>query len=113
MQEIPLCADAVHSGSCSGSNVRRYYQRVIDFPLPEPYGYQYSLALFDDEILEELGAIAEGVKTSKAVCELAKKLDLEVPVSSAIYEAVYTDITPEALLEKLMNRKLKEEECYV
>ena len=66
-----------------------------------------------DNILAELGSVAEGVKTSKAICELAKKLDIEVPVSNAIYEAVYTDITPEELLEKLMNRKLKEEEKYV
>ena len=66
-----------------------------------------------NDILSELGSVAEGVKTSKAICELAKKLDIEVPVSSAIYEAVYTDITPQALLEKLMNRKLKEEERYV
>ena len=66
-----------------------------------------------DDILAELGSVAEGVKTSKAICELAKKLNLEVPVSAAIYEAVYTDITPQALLEKLMNRKLKEEERYV
>ncbi len=66
-----------------------------------------------DDILNELGSVAEGVKTSKAVCELAKKLDIEVPVSNAIYEAVYTDITPEDLLAKLMNRKLKEEERYV
>ena len=66
-----------------------------------------------NDILSELGSVAEGVKTSKAICELAKKLDIEVPVSSAIYEAVYTDITPEELLSKLMNRKLKEEERYV
>ena len=66
-----------------------------------------------NDILAELGSVAEGVKTSKAVCELAKKLGIEVPVSSAIYEAVYTDITPEELLSKLMNRKLKEEERYV
>lgn len=66
-----------------------------------------------DDILNELGSVAEGVKTSKAVCELAKKLDIEVPVSSAIYEAVYTDITPKDLLNKLMNRKLKEEESYL
>lgn len=66
-----------------------------------------------DDILKELGSVAEGVKTSKAICELAKKHGLDVPVSEAIYEAVYTDITPEALLEKLMNRKLKEEERYV
>ncbi len=66
-----------------------------------------------DDILAELGSVAEGVKTSKAICELAKKLEMDVPVSSAIYEAVYTDITPQALLEKLMNRKLKEEERYI
>ena len=62
-----------------------------------------------DDILRELGSVAEGVKTSKAVCELAKKLGIEVPISSAIYEAVYTDITPQELLEKLMNRKLRQE----
>ncbi len=66
-----------------------------------------------DDILKELGSVAEGVKTSKAICELAKKLDIEVPISNAIYEAVYTDITPKELLAKLMNRKLKEEERYV
>ena len=66
-----------------------------------------------EDILRELGSVAEGVKTSKAICELAKKLDIEVPVSSAIYEAVYTDITPRELLDKLMNRKLKEEERYI
>lgn len=66
-----------------------------------------------DDILRELGSVAEGVKTSKAICELAKKLDIDVPVSNAIYQAVYTDITPKELLSKLMNRKLKEEERYV
>lgn len=62
-----------------------------------------------NDILSELGSVAEGVKTSKAVCELAKKLNLEVPVSAAIYEAVYTEITPQEVLDKLMNRKLKQE----
>lgn len=63
-----------------------------------------------DDILAELGSVAEGVKTSKALCELAKKLNIDVPVANAIYEAVYTDITPVEILEKLMNRRLKEED---
>ena len=63
-----------------------------------------------DDILAHLGSVAEGVKTSKALCELAKKLNIVVPVSKAIYEAVYTDITPKEILDKLMNRKLKEED---
>ena len=66
-----------------------------------------------DDILAELGSVAEGVKTSRAICELARKLEIDAPVSNAIYEAVYTDITPEQLLAKLMNRKLKEEERYI
>ncbi len=63
-----------------------------------------------DDILTQLGSVAEGVKTSKALCELAKKLNIEVPVANAIYEAVYTDVTPEQIVEKLMNRKLKKED---
>src|SRR5574344_387996 len=65
-----------------------------------------------NDILTELGSVAEGVKTSKANCEIEKKLNIEVPVSNAIYEAVYTDITPKDLLNKLMNRELKSEESY-
>jgi len=65
-----------------------------------------------DDILKELGSVAEGVKTSKALCELAEKLGIEVPVSNAIYEAVYTDIPPQEVLNKLMNRKLKQEDSY-
>ncbi len=65
-----------------------------------------------DDILATLGSVAEGVKTSKAVCDLADRLGVEVPVSRAIYDAVYTDITPQETLSKLMNRKLKEEENY-
>lgn len=63
-----------------------------------------------NDILAELGSVAEGVKTSKALCELASKLGIDVPVSNAIYEAVYTNITPKEIMDKLMNRKLKEED---
>ena len=65
-----------------------------------------------DDILKELGSVAEGVKTSKALRDLGQKLGIETPVSNAIYEALYTDITPQEILDKLMNRKLKEEEKY-
>lgn len=65
-----------------------------------------------NDILNELGSVAEGVKTSKAICELAKKLNIEVPVSDAIYQAVYTDITPNEILDSLMNRSLKTEDSY-
>ena len=75
-------------------------------------GYMIGKGKKIDDILKELGSVAEGVKTSKALCELAQKLKIEVPVSSAIYEAVYTNITPDEVLNKLMNRKLKQEDEY-
>lgn len=83
-------------------------------PLSRNYrvGYLLGKGKKLDDILKEVGTVAEGVKTSKAVVELSKKLNIETPVSEAIYEAVYTDITPEDVVNKLMTRKLKPEDTY-
>lgn len=83
-------------------------------PLSRNYRVGYLLGKGQklDGILKEVGTVAEGVKTSKAVVELSKKLNIETPVSEAIYEAVYTDIKPEDVVNKLMTRKLKPEDTY-
>jgi glycerol-3-phosphate dehydrogenase (NAD(P)+) len=75
-------------------------------------GYRLGQGKKLDDILAELGSVAEGVKTTKAVCELARKLDIEAPVANIIYEAVYTDISPDEVVNKLMNRQLKGEDSY-
>lgn len=66
-----------------------------------------------DQILAELGSVAEGVKTSKAVCELAKRENIETPISEAIYQAVYSEDNSKEIFLKLMNRQLKEEEDFL
>ena len=65
-----------------------------------------------DDILSQLGSVAEGVKTSKAICELSKKLNIETPLSNAIYEAVYSKENSKEIFLKLMNRELKGEENF-
>jgi glycerol-3-phosphate dehydrogenase (NAD(P)+) len=75
-------------------------------------GYMLGQGKKLDDILKEIGTVAEGVKTSKAVVELSKKLGIETPVSRAVYEAVYTDITPEEIVYRIMSRRLKSEEYY-
>ncbi len=65
-----------------------------------------------DDILAELGSVAEGVKTSKAICELAKKLNIEAPISNAIYQAVYSKDNSKDIFLSLMNRELKGEETF-
>lgn len=83
-------------------------------PLSRNYqvGYKLGQGKKLDDILKELGSVAEGVRTTKAVCELAKKLNIETPVADVIYEAVYTDIAPEEVVKKLMTRQLKKEDTY-
>lgn len=83
-------------------------------PLSRNYrvGYLLGKGKKLDAVLKEVGTVAEGVKTAKAVIKLAKKTDIDVPVSEAVYEALYTDIKPEEVVRKLMARKLKPEEVY-
>ncbi|OGH95881.1 MAG: hypothetical protein A2104_05880 [Candidatus Melainabacteria bacterium GWF2_32_7] len=83
-------------------------------PLSRNYqvGYRLGQGKKLDDILNELGSVAEGVKTTKAVCELSKKHNIATPVSDIIYEAVYTDITPKEVVTKLMTRELKSEDSY-
>lgn len=66
-----------------------------------------------DDILASLGSVAEGVKTSKAVCELSEKLGIETPISNAIYKAVYSKENSREIFLNLMNRQLKGEEEFL
>lgn len=66
-----------------------------------------------DEILSELGSVAEGVKTSKAICELADKINIDTPISKAIYKAVYSKENSKEIFLELMNRALKGEEDFL
>ena len=66
-----------------------------------------------DDILSELGSVAEGVKTSKVITELADKINIETPVSNAVYKAVYSKENSKELFLELMNRALKGEETFV
>ena len=115
-------AEIVRIGLALGANPSTLYGlsgmgdliATCSSPLSRNYSVGYKLGEGKklDEILKELGAIAEGVKTSQALCELAKKLGMETPLSQTVYEAVYTDISHEQLLYNLMNRKFKSEESY-
>lgn len=60
-------------------------------------------------ILSEMRMVAEGVKTSKSVYNLARKLKVEMPISSEIYQVLYNDVPPKEAVFRLMTRDLKEE----
>jgi len=60
-------------------------------------------------ILSEMRMVAEGVKTSKSVYNLSRKLNVEMPISREIYQVLYHDVSPKEALYRLMTRDLKDE----
>lgn len=62
------------------------------------------------EILEEeVGETVEGLKTVKAAHILAKKYDVEMPITEAIYEGIYENKDPHKAILELMTRSKKHE----
>jgi len=61
------------------------------------------------EILNDLGMIAEGVKTSESAYELAKQKFVEMPIATSVYKIINEGLDPLLALQQLMTRKLKSE----
>jgi glycerol-3-phosphate dehydrogenase (NAD(P)+) len=62
-----------------------------------------------EEVLANMRMVAEGVRTTKSVVELACKLDIEMPIAQKMYSILYEGRTPQDAIQDLMERKLKEE----
>jgi len=62
-----------------------------------------------EKILSEMTMVAEGVRTSKSVYNLSRKLEVEMPISHEIYHILYDGTPPEVALKRLMSRDLKAE----
>lgn len=62
-----------------------------------------------DEISKSMRSIAEGVETSLSAMQLSKKLDVEMPITTEIYQVIYEGKTPQQAASDLMNRTLKPE----
>ena len=62
-----------------------------------------------EDILSQMHMVAEGVKTSKSVYNLSRKLDVEMPICHSIYKVLYEDLSPEKGVHQLMTRELKNE----
>ncbi len=62
-----------------------------------------------DEITADMRMVAEGVKTTSAVLELAKRHDVEMPLASFVGKVLYEGARPADLVPELMLRKAKPE----
>jgi len=62
-----------------------------------------------DEILKELGQVAEGVPTTRAICLLARLTHVEMPISEALHSILFEGASVYDTLRALMMRPAKPE----
>lgn len=62
-----------------------------------------------DEIISEMRMVAEGVKTTRSVYNMSRKLNVDLPICNAVYKILFEDASLKKTGERLMNRSLKHE----
>jgi len=62
-----------------------------------------------EEIKSSMYMIAEGINTTKAIHEIAKKNNLIAPITEIVYKILYEGLNPTASVKRLMTRKIKSE----
>ena len=60
-----------------------------------------------DEILNQLGHVAEGVRCAQAIERLAQKFQVETPIISAVCDILFRDVKPLDAVHKMMSRDPK------
>jgi len=62
-----------------------------------------------DDIISEMRMVAEGVKTTRSVYNLSKKLGVDLPICNEVYFVLFKGLSVKETVERLMNRSLKHE----
>jgi glycerol-3-phosphate dehydrogenase (NAD(P)+) len=61
------------------------------------------------DIVAEMRMVAEGVKTTEAVHDLAAAMGVDMPITDAMYSVLHDGANPHDAVRELMTRELKEE----
>lgn len=62
-----------------------------------------------DDILRELGHVAEGVHTAREVLGIAERLGVDMPISRAVCAVLFDGVSPRLAVEELLGREQKAE----
>ena len=62
------------------------------------------------QVLSEMKMVAEGVATTRSAHGLAKKFNVELPITEQVYKVLFLGKNPHKATEKLMTRGLKREQ---
>ncbi|MEW6252131.1 MAG: NAD(P)H-dependent glycerol-3-phosphate dehydrogenase [Planctomycetota bacterium] len=62
-----------------------------------------------DRVVAEMPHVIEGIPTTRAVCELAAQRHVDMPITQAVHDVLFTGKSPLVAITELMNRPPKAE----
>jgi glycerol-3-phosphate dehydrogenase (NAD(P)+) len=62
-----------------------------------------------EEIVSSMKMVAEGIKTTNAVADLARRHSVEMPISEQMIQMLHSQASPREAIQRLMDRSLKGE----
>jgi glycerol-3-phosphate dehydrogenase (NAD(P)+) len=62
-----------------------------------------------EEVLEQMGMVVEGVRTTKAAYQLSKLHQVPMPITNALYNVLFEQVDPKTAVDVLMDRVKKHE----
>jgi len=61
------------------------------------------------QILASMAAVAEGVNTSRSVCDLSRKLGIDMPITNVVFRVLFEGLSPREATDALMRRPVRDE----
>ena len=62
------------------------------------------------EITGSMNMVAEGIKTTRSAYHLSRKMGVDMPITTQVYEILYEGKAPKDAVKELMTRELKSEQ---
>jgi glycerol-3-phosphate dehydrogenase (NAD(P)+) len=62
-----------------------------------------------DEIVRSMKMVAEGIKTTNAAVDLARRHEVEMPIAEQMFQMLHFGVSPRDAIQRLMERSLKGE----
>jgi glycerol-3-phosphate dehydrogenase (NAD(P)+) len=72
-------------------------------------GLKIAQGLPIDKIISSMKMVAEGIKTSLSAYRLAKKMGIEMPITTEVYHIIYKGKDPKRAVKDVMTRELRVE----
>lgn len=73
------------------------------------FGRLIAEGITPDEAKHRIGMVVEGTYTCLSAIQLAKKAEIEVPITESVYKIVYEGVSPPEAVKWLLQRTIKEE----